>query len=672
MNSSGMERIAKVEPLTKARSLRGPFDYRLPRHMEDVAVGSLLVVPFGRQRLHGVVVELATKSEVPAERLAEPIKALGEGVPAGLVKLALAISNEYCSTPARCLKLVMPPGTGFAPGNSNVAGPKRRQAHSGKPSEASVGHSAKIESLTAAQRKALESIQSSIRAGDGQEGRCAKFLLNGVTGSGKTEVYLRAAEAVLESGRTAIVLVPEIALTPQTLGRFKSRLGDAVAVLHSKLGQGERYDEWQRLKKGEARVCVGPRSAVFAPLESLGLIVIDEEHDASYKQEADPRYDARLVAEWRAERSGAVLIAGSATPRPESWLKYQRLDLPSRVDERPLPHVAVLDMRGQRTGLHPETKEALLEVARAGQKAIVLLNRRGWSNFLVCRVCGHVQQCTMCDVTLTLHGGSGGRLVCHHCGLKQDASSICPSCNSPSVARYGIGTERLEQELKDVVTSMPVFRLDADTTRAKGSILRVLEAFDSSPSGILVGTQMVAKGHDFPEVTLGVVLDADATLRFPDFRSEERTFALIAQLAGRSGRGPGGGRVLVQTVSPEAGCIQHAANHDSAGFLEGEIERRKVLNYPPFGELARAVCSSPDTATAQGAASELAVCLGATGVDVLGPAELFRLKGHRRFQLLAKASERDKLVAGVNHAVAEIGRGKLLKGVKLSVDIDPQ
>jgi primosomal protein N' (replication factor Y) (superfamily II helicase) len=521
-------------------------------------------------------------------------------------------------------------------------------------------------SLSPAQQRALGEIVGRMDAGAG-----GQLLLHGVTGSGKTEVYLRAVAAALERGRSAIVLVPEIALTPQTAGRFEDRFGHQVAVLHSKLGAGERYDEWIRLRRGEARVCVGPRSAVFAPLPDLGLIVIDEEHDASYKQEQDPRYDARHIAEQRASQAGAVLVAGSATPRPESRLRLERIVLPERVDGRGMPPVEVVGMAGVSGALHQRTREALDAVREREEKAIVLLNRRGWSNFLSCRVCGRVWQCPHCDVTLVLHRAAGA-VACHHCGHEEDAPSLCPDCGSVSVARHGAGTERLEQELEALVKPLPVFRLDSDAAAGRGAIARVLERFDRAPAGVLVGTQMVAKGHDFPDVTLGVVLDADSTLRFPDFRAEERTFALVAQLAGRSGRGPRGGRVIVQALEPEARALRHASMHDSEGFLEGELERRRILGYPPFGHLIRVVCSCEEKGPEAEAVAAVRAGLELPNAAVLGPAPLFRLKGRERSQLVVKGQDRVAAVAAVRAAVegavAEHGR----RGVSFSVDVDPQ
>ncbi len=494
--------IAKVEPLTTARALRGPFDYRLPERLGQVGVGSVLLVPFGRRRVIGVVVALAESSELPPERLAEPVQALAAGATPELVRLGLWVAREYCSTPARGLELVLPPsvgrgGAGPGPRLETLAaatdagraaledgtrlGPQQRRALEGlagggdaagvdrralerledrglvrlrveqrlrRPRVVEVGARSNRPSLSADQASAVEAV---VAAMDGAASR--EHLLHGVTGSGKTEVYLAATEAALERGKGAIVLVPEIGLTPQAISRFAARFGDRVALLHSRLAAGERRDEWQRLASGEARICVGPRSAVFAPVGDLGLVVIDEEHDASYKQEGDPRYDAREVARHRAHQAGAALLAGSATPRPESWLGLRRLELPRRADGRELPPVEVVDLRGgsPRSGpLHPRTIEALAEVREANAKAIVLLNRRGWSPFVCCRACGHAFQCPQCEVSLVLHKDQE-RLQCHHCGHAEQTSESCPECGSVALARYGAGTERLATLLSGAV-----------------------------------------------------------------------------------------------------------------------------------------------------------------------------------------------------------------------------
>ena len=656
--------IAKVEPLTTARALRGPFDYKLPAEMAGVGVGSVLRVPFGRQRMLGVVVELAETSEIPPERLAEPIEALETGVPAELVRLGLWVAREYCSTPSRGLRLVLPPGAGV---RKRRARPRVEHAGVGA---AAVG----APKLLPEQDEAVASIVAAL---DGEAGANRELLLHGVTGSGKTEVYLAAVEAALAQGRGAIVLVPEIGLAPQAVARFRARLGDRIAVLHSALTDGERYDEWRRLRGGEASVCVGPRSAIFAPVENLGLVVIDEEHDPSYKQEGDPCYDARTVARHRATECGAVLLAGTATPRPEAWLELPRLELPRRVDGLRMPPVEVLDMRDAdpRSGpLHPATWEALEGVRRAGAKAIVMINRRGFAPWLTCRSCGHHWDCPNCDVSLIVHRHSG-RLVCHHCSHAEPLPSVCGECDSTTLSRAGAGTQRIEELLTRRLGSMPVFRLDSDTAAGRGAHAEILACFDAADSAVLVGTQMVAKGHDFPEVTLSAILDADATLRFPDFRAGERTFAMVAQLAGRSGRGEAGGEVIVQTLAPEAPSIARAAAHDAAAFLGGELERRRVLRYPPFSHLVRINLASAleprlDSVAVR-LAGELADALPG-GTDLLGPAPMFRVRGRHRRRLLMKAEDREGTVTAVREVVEQLAADRSLREVSIGVDVDPQ
>ena len=656
--------IAKVEPLTTARALRGPFDYRLPAEMADVGVGSVVRVPFGRQRVLGVVVEVAEASDLPSERLVEPIEALETGVPAELVRLGLWVSHEYCSTPSRGLQLVLPPG----------AGVRKRRSRPRVELPGVALADAVAPRLLPEQARAVEEFAAAL---DGEAEAPRKLLLHGVTGSGKTEVYLAAVEAALAQGRGAIVLVPEIGLAPQAVSRFRTRLGDRFAVLHSALTDAERYDEWRRLRSGEASVCVGPRSAVFAPVQNLGLIVIDEEHDPSYKQESDPCYDARAVARRRAEDSGAVLVAGTATPRPESWLELPRIELPRRVDGRRLPPVEVVDMRGAdpRLGpLHPTTWTALEGVRRAGTKAIVMINRRGFSPWLTCRSCGHHWSCPNCDVSLIVHL-HGGRLVCHHCAHAEALPRVCAECDSTTLSRAGAGTEQIEGLLAERLAPMPVFRLDSDAAAGRGAHADILDRFAAARSGVLVGTQMVAKGHDFPEVTLSAILDADATLRFPDFRAEERTFAMVAQLAGRSGRGEAGGEVIVQTLAPDAPSISRAARHDAAGFLSGEVERRRALRYPPFSHLIQIVLKAESEPRLEEVASRLAAELGKElpeGTDLLGPAPMFRVRNRRRRRLLIKADDREGAVAAVRETIERLASSGALRKVALSVDVDPQ
>src|SRR5215203_2796930 len=532
--------IAKVEPLLTTRNISGPFDYRLPEAMSHVEVGSVLLVPFGRRRVVGVVVGLTDRSDLPDGRLAEPLEALEAGVPAELVELGRWVGEEYCSTPARGLGLVLPPGVGTGAEARRVrplveleveataegieaisggerlglrqravlralaAGPKRaRQLAATAGSDRatlcrlearrliatreverrrrhrSVGVGAVRDGveMTGDQHGVLDAVIGGL-PGAGERSGPRSFLLHGVTGSGKTEVYLEAAREALARGRGAIVLVPEIALTPQIMDRFQRRFGDSVAMLHSRMPAGARYDEWRRLRSGEARICVGPRSAVFAPVADPGLIVIDEEHDSSYKQESDPRYDAREVARRRAAESGAVLVCGTATPRPESWQELERLELPARVDGRPLPPVEIVDMRGGIPGpLHPKTREAFGEVARKRGKAILLINRRGWSTYLTCRSCGHAWECPNCDVSLVLHRDGG--LRCHHCGHGEPMPEACPECSSVTIARIGSGTQRVEAELNDLLAPLEVFRLDSDSAGGRGHA-DVLRRFESA------------------------------------------------------------------------------------------------------------------------------------------------------------------------------------------------
>jgi len=686
--------IARVQPLTTTRRLSGLFDYLPPD--APVGVGSVVRVPFGRQKLEGVVVELAATSEVPAEKLVRAAGVREDSVPADLVQLALWMADEYCSTAARALSLVLPP-----PGRARTQLWAARTATELDGQRLTENQRALLErlpgpaggdlgSLRRLETRGLVTIAPQARRRVPRTNAAAdrsveltpdqaaavaavreggEHLLHGVTGSGKTEVYLRACAEALAAGRGVIVLVPEIALTPQTVARFQARFGDTVALLHSALSEGERYDEWRRLRSGEARIAVGPRSAVFAPVARLGLVVIDEEHDPSYKHEGDPRYDARHVAAERARRAGARLIAGSATPRPETAHGLRRVRLPERVGGgRGLPPVRVLDMRGANHPLHPETRRAL----GGARKAIVLLNRRGWSNFLTCRACGKAWECPNCDVALVLHRAERA-LACHHCGHREPVPQRCDRCGSLSVARHGAGTERVEAELGEAL-EVPVFRLDADTTATKDAVPRLLARFRAAPAGLLLGTQMVAKGLDFPDVTLGVVLDADATLRFPDFRAEERTFALIAQLAGRAGRGPRGGRVLVQTVAPDASAIAAAARHDADGFLHEELARRRALRYPPFADLIRVVCSAPQLAAAHAAAARVAGAVADTTgepTELLGPAPLFRLRNRERFQVVLKTTERALAIRATGAAVEDAARHRALREVAFSVDVDP-
>src|SRR5881398_1877458 len=587
-------RYATVYPLVTTRALARPFTYEL---VDGAAKGAVVSVPLGRSRRRGVVVELV--DEAPAGVEPVPIDSVLDELPQVLVDLALWVADYYGSTPGRALELIAPVKR------------KRRKEQAPPGERQALADSAEPPELTSEQVAALARIKAGLDAGGGH------FLLYGETGSGKTEVYLQACAAALERGKTAIVLVPEIALTPQTLGRFQARFGDAVALLHSGLTDAERRDERERIALGEAKVVVGARSAVFAPLREVGVICIDEEHDPSYKQESDPRYDARTVAAKRAALEGAVAIYGSATPRPESWERLERLELGGRLGGS-LPGVRVVDLRREAGyPLSAPLLAALARVERDGGKAILLLNRRGMAPAVHCRACGTTLRCENCDVALVLHADH--MLRCHHCGYTEAEPDTCPVCGSTELARLGAGTQRLERELEEKLPELERIRLDADTVARPGALAAALRRFAAGDRVVLMGTQMVSKGHHFSGVALAAVVDADTGLGLPDFRAEERTFQLLTQLAGRSGR-DAPGRVLVQTFQPDSRAIELAARHDVTGFMAGEIERRRELGYPPFRHLVRIVVAGPEPDALLQVLTEL--CAGLPDDDMLGPAPL--------------------------------------------------
>ena len=633
---------ASVYPLVSSRAVARPFTYDVP---EGVGKGAVVSIRFGGAAARGVVVE--TGVEPPPGVKTASIESVLYELPPTLVDLALWLADYYGSTPARALELVAP----------------RLRARRGERRTTGAGMAGELEpeELTEPQRRAVARIVEAM------DGAGAHLLLAGATGSGKTEVYLQACAAALARGRGAIVLVPEIALTPQTLGRFQARFGDRIAVLHSGLTDAERRDERERIVSGEAPVVVGARSAVFAPVPQLGLICVDEEHDSSYKQESDPRYDARTVAAKRAALEGAVAVYGSATPRPESWEALERLQLGPRLGA-PMPSVSIVDLR--REAGYPLSAPLLAElgkIAEDGGKAILLLNRRGVAPAIHCRACGLSRRCGLCDVSLTLHRDA--RLHCHHCGYSEAVPEACPSCGSAELARIGAGTQRLEAELAKRVPELERIRLDADTAAKPGALREVLDRFAAADRAALIGTQMVAKGHHFPGVSLAAVVDADTGLTQPDFRAEERTFQLVTQLAGRSGR-DAPGKVIVQTFQPDATPLRYAARHDVAGFLAEELVRRRELGYPPFGHLIAIVASGSDAAAPERLLRELSRRLD--GAVLLGPAPLLRLRGRHRAQLVAKTDRPRALAALAGQVLAAAAPAMRKAGVTAVVDVDPQ
>jgi primosomal protein N' (replication factor Y) len=540
--------------------------------------------------------------------------------------------------------------------------------------------------LNADQLRAWAPIEEALR-----QGGFRAFLLHGVTGSGKTEIYLRAIEEVVRQGKEAIVLVPEISLTPQTIQRFRGRCGE-VAVLHSHLRDAERGGHWRRAAAGQVQVVVGARSAVFAPARRLGLIVIDEEHEGTFKQESTPRYHARDVAVMRARLERIPVLLGSATPSLESWHnadkgQYTLLSLPSRVLDRPLPAVTLIDLRheppprGRFSALSAGLERAMRDALHKGGQVMLLLNRRGYATHVHCPACGYVEMCRFCDLALTYHQQRGVTL-CHYCGYEQPPPERCPQCGHLTVRYQGLGTEKLQAEIEEKFPHQVVRRMDSDSMRRPGSHERVLSAFRAGLIHILLGTQMIAKGLDFPNVTLVGVVNADVGLHLPDFRSSERTFQLLSQVAGRAGRGPQGGRVLVQTFNPEQPCIALAANHDYAGFVKDELIHRRAHNYPPYQRLARLVVRSQDQAKAAAFADRLADYFDAAlkklqvpdavsaEVRLLGPAEapVFRLKGYYRYHFQLQSPSSATLHQLLRNVLPSL---RVPAGVEYSLDVDP-
>jgi primosomal protein N' (replication factor Y) (superfamily II helicase) len=725
------------------RPVTGPFTYALPAGLEAPRfLGQRLLVPFGRGRALGFYLGPA---EPPAGTVLKPITQVLEAEPAlsGDVFRLLAFAAAHYRYPlGEALRAALPPGLSRAVEDSPV-GPEVVQTAlateaaasaslARAPSQAAtlayllaVGGRAELGELSHAVPKAREAIrrlvarglvrlethavQPLVRAGfaqgrpehltPGQEvavealvraldaGQFRPFLLQGVTGSGKTEVYLRAAEHTLSKGKGALVLVPEIALTPQLVGRFRSRFGTQVAVLHSGLQERERRRAWQALRAGRVRLAVGVRSAVFAPVADLGLLVVDEEHDPSFKQDEKLRYQARDLAVVRARDVGAVVVLGSATPSLESFEnarrgKYEVLELPSRVDDRPLPKVELVDLRrrprtalGLPAALAERSALALTETLAKGQQAILFLNRRGHSTTLLCEACGQAVSCTQCDVALTLHLEPPS-LQCHYCGASRGVPAACPVCQG-ALVRLGTGTERVEAEVAAQCPTARVARLDRDSVGTGERLTERLSSFARGELDVLVGTQMVAKGHDFPGVTLVCVVSADTGLLLPDFRAAERTFQLLTQVAGRAGRGQEPGLVLVQTYNPEAEPVARAAAHDFVGFAQTELLWRRALDYPPYSRLAAIHLEGRDAGQTAASARALARAVerslppAASGVRLLGPAPapLSRLRGHCRWQLLLKAPQHRVLrpvLDAVERALVALPRG--VRGV---LDVDP-
>ncbi|MFB4162611.1 primosomal protein N' [Alteribacillus sp. JSM 102045] len=535
--------------------------------------------------------------------------------------------------------------------------------------------------LTGQQRNVLGPVRSAI-----DSNQDTTFLLRGVTGSGKTEVYLQAIEKVLAKDEEAIVLVPEISLTPQMVERFKGRFGSKVAVLHSALSAGEKYDEWRKIHRKEVQVAVGARSAVFAPFEKLGLIIIDEEHEGSYKQEDHPRYHARQIAIWRGSYHNCPIILGSATPSLESYARakrgvYKLLELKDRVNKTAMPEVNVIDMReelkkGNRSVFSELLLQKLRERLECNEQAVLFLNRRGYSTFVMCRNCGYTAECPHCEITLTYHH-TQRKLKCHYCGYEEPMLTTCPACESEHIRFFGTGTQKVEEELTKLLPEARVIRMDVDTTSKKGSHEKLLQAFGRGEADILLGTQMIAKGLDFPRITLAGVLAADTMLHLPDFRASERTFQLLTQVSGRAGRDKLTGEVVIQTYTPDHYSIQHAKTHNYESFSLEEMGHRKRSGYPPYYYLALVTISNEDAVKVMQTAEKIAAFLRESfspETKVLGPtvSPIARIKDRYRYQCMIKYRNEPNLTYVLNQIASRYQKEMATDKLFISIDMNPQ
>ena len=680
--AAGRRKLKPLHSVLDARSLLSPAMLRLTRWIADYYLcdwASVLeaVVPAGVRG--GAGTRMATLLSVDGEA----IKQLGE------LKLS-AKQREVLEVLATAKEPMGPGELARAAGCtlSPIATLRRKgliRSHTGRIATLRPQEIAQVREkhliLNPDQEQALRAILDAMNAR-----RHRTILVHGVTGSGKTEVYIQAIQEVIHFHRQAIVLVPEISLTPQTVERFRQRFG-SVAVLHSHLSDAERHWHWQRIAEGAVSVVVGARSAIFAPTLHLGLIVLDEEHESSFKQESAPRYHARDVAVARAEAEGIPLVLGSATPSLESWHRaqtgqYTLVEMPRRVLDRRLPAVGTIDLRGQqqsgglsRGAISRQMGNAVKTALDEGGQVILLLNRRGFSTHIQCPACGHVVRCPECDIALT-HHRTEEIALCHYCDHEVPAPTKCPACDFVGIRYSGLGTQRLEAEVRARFPNVVALRMDTDTMQAHGSHQRALSAFRSGKVRILLGTQMIAKGLDFPNVTLVGVINADTALHLPDFRAAERTFHLVTQVAGRTGRGSKGGRVLVQTFSPDHPAIQAAVRHDYAAFAAGELPMREMLRYPPFTSMIRLVIRGPVEAVAAEFSNYIADRIAKeikerqTDARVLGPAPcpFARLRGRYRFQIQVQGPDGEALRAAVAQATAKLAPPE---DVQWIVDVDP-
>ncbi len=648
----------------------GSFQYSVPEALVGkIRPGLQAFVRMRNRRMVGTIVGLSNTKAVEEVRPLESILDENPLLDDRMLALTSWMAEHYFCSWGQAIDAALP--ASFKKGKLFI------KSRSAKTRDGVEVESPSDYVLTAAQDAAYRQL---LQGADSGESR--SYLLHGITGSGKTEVYMHLIRELLKRGRSSIVLVPEISLTPQTMNRFYSRFGDVVAVIHSRLSQGRRVEEWHRIRSGEAKIVVGARSAVFSPVRNLGLIILDEEHETSYKQGETPRYHAREVAQKRTELENALLVLGSATPSLEAYYaseqkKTVRLDLPARIENRPLPIVEVVDMRRQLEGkrerifsnvLEDKTRQALGKK----EQVMILLNRRGFSTYLHCSSCGYVMSCPNCRICLAYHTDKT-TLLCHVCHYQALPQRLCPGCQKNYLHYFGLGTQKVEMEARRLFPDARITRMDTDSTSKKDSHANILRAFKKGEVDILIGTQMIAKGHDFPNVSLIGVISADTALYIPDFRSSERTFDLLTQVSGRAGRGDIPGRVVVQTFVPQHYAIQSAKDHDYLEFYEKEINIRRELRMPPFSHLVQIVLRGASEKNVVRNAIELARALrvgaAAAAMGVLGPAPCVSSKEHGQFywNVYVKGGE----VAQINAFIRETLIGFKKSGVVLAVDVDP-
>ncbi len=652
------------------------FHYRLPNPMasSSLQLGTRLLVPFGTRVETAYFIRFIEQTDIQKIKDVLSVLDATSPLPPMLIKLLKWISDYYLAPIGTVMKAAFPQKSQYKVTTAGVIKPPKQAKEKlspAKPHEFSMPLPLNVD-----QKKVYNEITSAI-----EKGGFSPFLLHGVTGSGKTEVYLQIIEKALAQNKAAIVLVPEIGLTPQLVARFRSRFGNKIAVLHSKLSPKQRYEEWQNIKEDEAKIAIGARSALFAPMASVGVIIVDEEQDSSYKQEESIRYNARDAAIVYAQLLGATIVLGSATPSFESFYngiigKYKTLTLPYRVEERPMPKITMIDLRERASWVKPFLTQALISAIEKRlalhEQVILFINRRGHTPSFLCGDCGQKWQCKNCSVSLTFHKMQK-KLLCHYCGFQQHVPWECTHCKGTRLLFLGVGTEQVEEEIKTLFPLARVLRMDRDTTSKKGAHHNIVTAMEEKEADILIGTQMVAKGHDFPGVTLVGIVCADFSLNFPDFRSSERTFQLLAQVAGRTGRGDRKGEVLIQTFQPEHEIFRMIP--DYAPFYHTELAYRKDANYPPFTRLILLGLSHKKEEEAEQQAEQLAAILKKikNGVEVLGPAPapITRLRDAYRYQILLKGKDR-LLLKSVLKKGLDLFSAVQKKTLRLTVDVDPQ